>query len=53
MGGITQVDLRAHGLAMQAKVGAMLLHPRRAAWKQFSTAILQQAMPDHGVLACM
>ena len=53
MGGIAQVDLRAHGLAMQAKVGAMLLHPRQAAWKQFSTAILQQAMPDHGILALL
>jgi hypothetical protein len=56
MGGIAQVDLRAHGLAMHAKVGAMLLHPRQAALKQFSTAILQQAIdarPRHpGLAAC-
>ena len=51
MGGIAQVDVRTHGLAMQAKVAAMLLHPRRAAWKQFMTASLNQAMPGTGVLA--
>jgi hypothetical protein len=50
-GGMAQVDIRAHGLALQAKVGAMLLHPRKAAWKQFMTAILKRAMPDAGALA--
>ena len=53
MGGAAQVDVRAHGLAMQAKVGAMLMHPRQTAWKQFMTAILKQAMPDTGVLALL
>jgi len=49
MGGAAQVDVRAHGLAMQAKVGAMLVHPRQTAWKQLMTAILKHAMPDTGV----
>ena len=50
-GGMAQVDVRAHCLALQAKVGAMLLHPRTAAWKQFMAASLQRAMPDTGILA--
>ena len=50
LGGAGQVDVRAHGLALQAKVGAMLLHPSKAAWKQFMTATLLSALPEAGVL---
>jgi hypothetical protein len=51
--GMVWAGCRAHGLAMQAKVGAMRLHPRQTAWQQFSKAILQQAMPDQGILALL
>ena len=51
MGGIRQVDIRAHASAMQAKVAAMALHPRRAAWKLFFTANLERALPGLGMAA--
>ena len=31
--------------AMQAKVAARLLHPRRAPWKLFMAAAMERAMP--------
>ena len=51
MGGIAQVDIRAHASAMQAKVAAMALHPRRAAWKVFFAANLERALPGLGLAA--
>jgi len=51
MGGIGQVDIRAHTAAMQAKVAAAALHPRRAAWKQFFAANLQRQLPGLGLAA--
>jgi hypothetical protein len=51
MGGMAQVDLQAHCLALQAKVAARLLHPRRAPWKLFMGARLEQAMPGLGTAA--
>jgi exonuclease III len=48
MGGISQVDVRAHTAAMQAKVPAALLHPKRAAWKAFMRANLHRALPGLG-----
>jgi len=52
-GGIAQVDVQAHCLALQGKVAAMLLHPSRACWKQFMIAALDRAMPGTGVLALL
>lgn len=51
MGGIGQVDIRAHAAAMQAKVAAAALHPQRAAWKLFFAANLQRALPGLGMAA--
>ena len=51
MGGVAQVDIRTHCLALQGKVAAMLLHPRKAVWKQFMSAALNQALPGTGILA--
>ena len=51
MGGVRQVDVRAHTTAMLAKVAAAALHPRRAPWKQFFAANLQRAMPGLGIAA--
>lgn len=51
MGGLGQVDLQAHSLALQAKVAAALLHPCRATWKQFMAASLERAMPGLGAAA--
>ena len=51
MGGIRQVDVRARARAMQAKVAAAALHPRRAAWKPFFAATLRRALPDLGEAA--
>lgn len=51
MGGLGQVDLQAHCLALQAKVAAQLLHPKRAPWKQFMAASLEQALPGLGAAA--
>ena len=51
MGGIKQVDIRAHAAAMQGRVAAAALHPRRAAWKRFFAANMQRAMPGLGVAA--
>jgi hypothetical protein len=48
MGGSGQVDVRAKAAAMQAKVAAALLHPRRAAWKVLMRANLQRALPGLG-----
>ena len=53
MGGIAQVDVQAHCLALQGKVAAMLLHPRRAPWKQYMAAALDRAMPGTGILALL
>ena len=48
MGGIGHVDVQAHITAMQAKVAAALLHPRRHAWKQFMRANLERQAPGLG-----
>jgi hypothetical protein len=49
MGGMGQVDVRAHALAMQAKVAARLLHPKRAPWKVLMAQSLERALPGLGV----
>ena len=49
MGGIGQVDIRAHASAMQAKVAAAALHPRRVPWKLFFAANLERALPGLGL----
>ena len=48
MGGISQVDVRVHAKAMQAKVAVMLLHPIRRTWKNFMRAKLERALPGQG-----
>ena len=48
MGGIGLVDLTAHVQALQAKVAALLLHPRRFAWKSLMAASFAQAFPGLG-----
>ena len=49
MGGIAQVDVRAHAAAMQAKVAARLLGPQRQTWKVYMQHALQQATPGVGM----
>ena len=49
MGGLSLVDLEAFGHALRAKVAAMLLHPRRSAWKRLMSAAFQRACPGIGV----
>ena len=48
LGGIGQVDIAAHTMAMQAKVAAALLHPHRRVWKPFMRANLERALPGLG-----
>ena len=49
MGGISQVDLEAQVSGLQAKVAAMLLHPRRAAWKPLMAEAFSRVYPGLGV----
>jgi hypothetical protein len=49
MGGLPLVDLDAFGHALRTKVAAMLLHPRRSAWKDLMSAAFQRACPGFGV----
>ena len=48
MGGLGQPDLEAHVTALQAKVPALLLHPRRTPWKSLAAAAYQRAFPRYG-----
>ena len=51
LGGLAATDLPAQVSALQAKVAAALLHPRRTPWKQLMRAALDRELPDQGVYA--
>jgi hypothetical protein len=48
MGGVQRVDIPAQVQALQAKVAAMLLHPRRHAWKVLMHRAFQRYVPALG-----
>ena len=48
MGGIQRADIPAQMHALQAKVAAMLLHPRRQAWKTLMRRAFQRYLPALG-----
>ena len=48
MGGLGLVDLAAHVQGLQAKVAALLLHPRRCSWKTLMAASFDRAFPGLG-----
>jgi hypothetical protein len=45
MGGVQRADIPAQVLALQAKVAAMLPHPRRQAWKTLMRRAFQRHLP--------
>lgn len=49
MGGLALVDLEAFGHALRAKIPALLLHPRRCAWKPLMSAAFARACPGLGI----
>ena len=49
MGGLAQVDVMAHAIAMQAKVAARLLWPHRQPWKVYMQHAWERHMPGLGV----
>src|SRR4029079_3094654 len=49
MGGIAQVDIRAHASALQAKVAARLLWPHRQPWKVYMRHAFERCIPGLGV----
>ena len=49
MGGIAQVDIRAHAAALQAKVAARLLWPHKQPWKVYMRDAFQRGCPGVGV----
>ena len=49
MGGLAQVDVRAHAVAMQAKVAARLLWPHRQPWKVYMQHAWERHLPGLGV----
>jgi len=51
MGGIAQVDIRAHATALQAKVAARLLWPHRQPWKVYMRHAFETCMPGVGIAA--
>jgi len=51
MGGIAQADIEAHMEALQGKIAAAILHPRRVQWKQLMQAAIQRAVPQMGLRA--
>ena len=51
MGGIAQVDIRAHATALQAKVAARLLWPHRQPWKVYMCHAFERCMLGVGVAA--
>ncbi len=48
LGGLQRADIPAQVYALQAKVAAMLLHPRRHAWKALMRRIFQRYLPALG-----
>ena len=48
MGGVQRADISAQVHALQAKVAAMLLHPRRQAWKTLMRRAFQRYLPALG-----
>lgn len=51
MGGIGLVNLPAYVQALQAKVAAMLLHPKVVPWKLYARHALEQQFPGLGLAA--
>jgi hypothetical protein len=51
LGGMQRVDIPAQVQALQAKVAAMLLHPRRHAWKVLMQRAFQRYVPALGPAA--
>ena len=49
MGGIAQVDVRAHATALQAKIAARLLWPHRQPWKVYMRHAFERCLPTVGV----
>lgn len=47
-GGLARADIPAQVTALQAKVAAMLVHPRRHSWKVFMRSAWQRAFPGEG-----
>lgn len=50
-GGLGRVDVPSQVRALQAKVAAMLLHPRRHPWKVLMSNAFKRAFPSLGVAA--
>jgi hypothetical protein len=50
-GGLGRVDLEAQVTALQAKVAALALHPRRHPWKRLFQAAMERAHPLLGLAA--
>jgi hypothetical protein len=48
LGGLQRADISAQVYALQAKVAAMLLHPRRHAWKTLMQRAFQRYLPALG-----
>jgi hypothetical protein len=48
LGGLQRADIPAQVYALQAKVAAMLLHPRRHAWKTLMRRAFQRYLPALG-----
>ena len=49
MGGLAIADVRAHRQALEGKVAAAFLHPRRMPWKQLMAAGIQHKVPSLGL----
>ena len=48
MGGLQRADIPAQVQALQAKIAARLLHPRRQAWKPLMRRAFQRYLPALG-----
>jgi len=51
LGGLRRADIPAHSMALNAKVAAALLHPRRHPWKVLMRRAFQRMVPRLGVAA--
>ena len=51
LGGLRRADIPAHSMALNAKVAAALLHPKRHPWKVLMRRAFQRMLPGLGVAA--
>ena len=51
LGGLRRADIPAHSMALNAKVAAALLHPKRHPWKVLMRRAFQRMLPNLGAAA--